>query len=60
LVAAEFARESGQTLIGFSSGERRNIYAGANRVNPSGGQNLNDESSTWRRRLDAIYDARRA
>jgi FdhD protein len=31
-LAAEFARDSGQTLIGFLRGERMNIYAGADRV----------------------------
>ena len=31
-LATEFARDSGQTLIGFLRGERMNIYAGANRV----------------------------
>ena len=31
-LAAEFARESGQTLVGFLRGARMNIYAGANRV----------------------------
>lgn len=34
-LAAEFARDSGQTLIGFLRGERMNIYAGANRVRQS-------------------------
>jgi FdhD protein len=32
--AAEFARESGQTLVGFLRGERMNIYAGADRLRP--------------------------
>ena len=59
-LAAEFARDSGQTLIGFLRGERMNIYAGANRVNPSVRQKLNDESSTCRRKFDSIHDARRA
>jgi FdhD protein len=31
-LAAEFAQESGQTLVGFLRGERMNIYAGASRV----------------------------
>jgi len=31
-LAAEFARQSGQTLVGFLRGERMNIYAGAGRV----------------------------
>ena len=31
-LAAEFARDSGQTLVGFLRGERMNIYAGAGRV----------------------------
>jgi len=31
-LAAEFARESNQTLVGFLRGERMNIYAGAERV----------------------------
>ena len=31
-LAVEFARDSGQTLIGFLRGERMNIYAGADRV----------------------------
>ena len=31
-LAAEFARDSGQTLVGFLRGERMNIYAGADRV----------------------------
>jgi FdhD protein len=31
-LAAEFARESGQTLVGFLRGERMNVYAGANRL----------------------------
>jgi len=31
-LAAEFARESGQTLVGFLRGEKMNIYAGASRV----------------------------
>jgi len=31
-LAAEFARDSGQTLIGFLRGEKMNIYAGATRV----------------------------
>jgi len=59
-LAAEFARDSGQTLIGFLRGERMNIYAGANRVNPRGHQNPNDEPSTCRRKFDAIQDARTA
>ena len=60
-LAAEFARDSGQTLIGFLRGERMNIYAGANRVNPPGHhQNPNDESSTCRRKFDAIQDVRSA
>jgi FdhD protein len=35
-LAAEFARDSGQTLVGFLRGERMNIYAGANRVHFAG------------------------
>ena len=31
-LAAEFAQDSGQTLVGFLRGERMNIYAGAGRV----------------------------
>jgi len=31
-LAAEFARDSGQTLVGFLRGERMNIYAGFHRV----------------------------
>jgi FdhD protein len=31
-LAAEFARESGQTLVGFLRGETMNIYAGAERI----------------------------
>ena len=31
-LAAEFARDSGQTLVGFLRGEKMNIYAGAARV----------------------------
>jgi FdhD protein len=31
-LAVEFARESGQTLIGFLRGETMNLYAGAERV----------------------------
>jgi len=31
-LAAEFAHESGQTLVGFLRGERMNIYAGADRL----------------------------
>ena len=34
-LAAEFARDSGQTLVGFLRGERMNIYAGAGRVRRS-------------------------
>jgi len=34
-LAAEFARDSGQTLVGFLRGERMNIYAGADRVTRS-------------------------
>jgi FdhD protein len=33
-LAAQFAQESGQTLVGFLRGERMNIYSGANRVRP--------------------------
>jgi FdhD protein len=35
-LAAEFARDSGQTLVGFLRGERMNIYAGANRISTRG------------------------
>src|SRR5258706_10887032 len=35
-LAAEFARDSGQTLVGFLRGERMNIYAGADRVRSVG------------------------
>ena len=31
-MAVEFARESGQTLVGFLRGEKMNVYAGAERV----------------------------
>ena len=31
-LAVEFARESGQTLVGFLRGESMNIYSGPNRV----------------------------
>ena len=31
-LAVEFARDSGQTLVGFLRGQRMNIYAGADRV----------------------------
>jgi FdhD protein len=31
-LAADFARDTGQTLVGFLRGERMNIYAGADRV----------------------------
>jgi FdhD protein len=31
-LAVEFARDSGQTLVGFLRGERMNIYAGADRL----------------------------
>ncbi len=36
-LAAEFAQESGQTLVGFLRGERMNIYAGASRVRTPAG-----------------------
>jgi FdhD protein len=35
-LATEFARDSGQTLVGFLRGERMNIYAGANRLKRAG------------------------
>jgi FdhD protein len=31
-LAVDFARDSGQTLVGFLRGERMNVYAGANRL----------------------------
>jgi FdhD protein len=31
-LAAEFARESGQTLVGFLRGKRMNVYAEAERI----------------------------
>jgi FdhD protein len=31
-LAVEFARDSGQTLVGFLRGEKMNLYAGANRI----------------------------
>jgi len=31
-LAVEFARDSGQTLVGFLRGERMNIYAGCSRI----------------------------
>jgi FdhD protein len=34
-LAAEFAQDSGQTLVGFLRGQRMNIYAGAGRVKQS-------------------------
>lgn len=36
-LAAEFARDSGQTLVGFLRGEKMNIYAGGNRIHSHGG-----------------------
>jgi len=39
-LAADFARDSGQTLVGFLRGERMNIYSGAGRVR---------QSEQWRR-----------
>ena len=33
-LAAEFARDSGQTLVGFLRGEKMNIYSGAERLRP--------------------------
>ncbi len=33
-LAVDFARDSGQTLIGFLRGETMNVYAGASRVTP--------------------------
>lgn len=35
-LAVEFARDSGQTLVGFLRGEKMNIYAGANRLRQTG------------------------
>lgn len=37
-LAVEFAHESGQTLVGFLRGERMNVYAGAHRLQPTGGR----------------------
>ena len=34
-LAVQFARSSGQTLVGFLRGERMNVYAGANRLRQS-------------------------
>lgn len=33
-LAVDFARESGQTVVGFLRGDAMNIYAGAKRVRP--------------------------
>ena len=41
-LAAEFARDSGQTLVGFLRGERMNVYAGASRVRPVGHRRNSD------------------
>ena len=35
-LAVEFARESGQTLVGFLRGERMNVYAGPERLGQAG------------------------
>ena len=49
-LAVDFARESGQTLVGFLRGNRMNIYAGAARLrdgsgNPNGGLCLSSKNS---------------
>ena len=42
-LAVEFARESGQTLVGFLRGERMNVYAGVERVGERGGMKAEGE-----------------
>jgi FdhD protein len=33
-LAVEFAKQSGQTLVGFLRGQRMNVYAGGERLQP--------------------------
>ncbi len=44
-LAVEFARQSGQTLVGFLRGETMNIYAGAERIVRSSGRKRADVAS---------------